>query len=115
VLLLINENVDHAVGMLLAATHDVRHVDQVLGPGVTDPVVEQYCRSQGAILVTGDASFARRLRQRDSQLACLWLHDLVTEERNRVAELLEVIEREAALSGPRFWMEIKSSSYTVER
>lgn len=114
-LFLIDEDVDHSVGDLLGDRHDVRHVNAVVGSGAKDPVVEQYVRAERAILVTADREFARRLRQRDRRLPCLWLHGLVTEERNRVALLLEVIESEATLAGDRFWMEIKTGSFTIER
>ena len=112
---LIDEDVDHSVGNLLAATNAVAHVDEVLVAGAKDRVVEQYARSRGMILITGDRRFAARLRQRDRRWSCLFLHDLYTEERNRVAQLLDVIEREAELAGDRFWMEIRSHSYTIER
>lgn len=112
---LIDEDVDHSVGDLLRDRHEVRHVDNVLGSGVKDPTVEQYVRAQKAVLVTADKAFAQRLRQRDRRLPCLWLRDLVTEERNRVAVLLEVIEREAELAGNRFWMEIRLGSFHVQR
>jgi len=115
VLLLIDEDIDRSVGDLLAGTHDVRYVLDVFGEGTKDPVVEQYMRAEHRLLVTGDKAFAGRLRQRDRRLPCLWLHDLVTEERSRVALLLDVIEREAQLAGDRFWMEIRAGSYLVER
>ena len=114
-LFLMDENVDHAVGVLLAATHDVRHTDQEVGPGQPDPVVERYARAEGCTVVTGDRSFALRLRSEARRLPCLWLHDLVTEERSRVATLLDVIEREWVLTGDRFWMEIRATRFTVER
>jgi len=112
---LIDEDIDHSVGNLLAATHSVSHVDTVLVTGAKDPVVEQYARSRGLILVTGDRRFATRLRQRDKRWSCLFLHDLYTDERNRVAQLLDVIQREAELAGDSFWMEIRPHSFTVER
>lgn len=114
-LFLIDEDVDHSVGALLGDDHEVRYVSVVLGEGTKDPVVEQYVRALGAVLVTADRVFAGRLRQRDRRLPCLFLRDLVTEERNRVAVLREVVEREAALLVERFWMEIRTGSYIVER
>jgi predicted nuclease of predicted toxin-antitoxin system len=115
VIFLVDEDVDHSVGDLLADRHDVRFVVNILGSGAKDPAVEQYVRAQGVVLVTADNGFARRLRQRDRRLPCLWLHDLVTEERNRVAQLLEVIEREAELAGDRLHMEIRLGSFHVQR
>lgn len=112
---LIDEDVDHAVGDFLADRHEVRYVTEAVGEGAKDPVVEQYVRAHDAILITSDGPFAKRLRQRDRRLPCLWLRDLVTEERNRVALLSDVIEREAQLAGARFWMEIRTGSYHVER
>lgn len=112
---LIDEDVDHFVGDLLGDRHDVRFVVDVLGSGAKDPTVEQYVRTQHAILVTADNIFAKRLRQRDRRLPCLWLHDLVTEERNRVGLMLGVIEREGEVAGDRFHMEIRLGSFHVQR
>lgn len=116
---LIDEDVDIAVGGMLADRHEVRYVTQELGSGTKDPAVERYADTQRLVLVTGDRSMANRLHQdhlRDGRrVECLFLKALYDRESARVAALLDVIEAEHAILGPRFWMEIAESYYRVLR
>lgn len=110
-----DEDIDVAVGAYLAdGGHDVRYARRVFGPQTKDANNAAWARSQDAILVTGDVELARSLRQKHTA-ACLHLHDLGTHQLDRVRELLPVIESEATLMGPNFWMWIKRTHYQVER
>ncbi len=102
---------------VLGARHGVRSSVEVFGAGAKDPTIRQYLSTQDdpEVLVTGDNAFAAKCRQLGSRLPCLWLHDLHDQDLVRVTELLEVIEREGELLGPRFFMEIRLASYRVER
>lgn len=111
---LIDEDVDVAVGMFLASTHDVEHVQDVFPPNTKDPVVVRYAQATRRILVTGDRPEANRQRQQH-KVPCLFLHGLYTAEMTRTSELLPVIEAESALLGERFWMEIAPDYYKVTR
>jgi predicted nuclease of predicted toxin-antitoxin system len=115
---LLDENVDRAVGGLIAAEHDVRYVTDSFGSGVSDPAIRSYLRSAlkaGTILVTADRPFAQKCGQEGSRLPCLWLNGLGAQERDRFAELRDVVYREAALAGLRFFMEIRTKSFVVRR
>jgi predicted nuclease of predicted toxin-antitoxin system len=112
---LLDEDIDVAVGAFLSAGgHDVRYARQLFGPQTKDANNAAWARSQGAILVTGDIPLAKSLRQRHTS-ACLHLHDLGTHQLDRVRTLMPVIEAEASLTGPNFWMWIKRTHYLVER
>lgn len=118
---LVDEDVVALVSHYLAKRgHLVELVVDVLGSGTKDPTIRQYQRAQLAagrslVLVTANGEFARRVRQPGSRLPCLWLRDLRALEQPRVEQLIEVIEREHALLGNQFFMEIRESSYTVTR
>jgi predicted nuclease of predicted toxin-antitoxin system len=114
--LLVDEDVLSVLDVF-TARHSVRSSVDVFGSGALDPVIRQYLAAQAEpeILITGDNDFAKRCRQLGSRLPCLWLHDLHDQDLARVTELLEVIEREAELLGPMFFMEIRAGSYHVQR
>lgn len=117
---LVDEDVDIAVGGMLAARgHDVRFVVDVLGSGAKDPIVRRYLRAElrtgVTVLVTADNEFAKRAGQTGSRLPCLWLRDLPAREYDRSLELCDVVEREGAVMGRRFFMEIRGDSYHVRR
>jgi hypothetical protein len=111
---LIDEDVDVAVGRLLASTHDVEYVQDIFPPATKDPVVVRYAEVTKRILVTGDRPEANRQRQ-THKVPCLFLHNLYTLEMPRTSELLAVAEAEFALLGERFWMEIGPDYYKVTR
>ncbi len=111
---LIDEDVDRAVGMLLASTHDVEYVQDVFPPATKDPAVVRYAQVTSRILVTGDKPEANRQRQA-RKVPCLFLHALYTLEMPRTSELLSVIEAEFSLLGDRFWMEVGTDFYKVTR
>lgn len=114
-LFLLDEDIDVAVGAFLSAGgHEVRYARQLFGPQTKDANNSAYARSQGAILVTGDKALARSIRQKRTA-GCLHLHDLGTEQLDRVRTVMLVIESEAAIAGPNFWMWVKKTSYTVQR
>ncbi len=114
-LFLLDEDIDVAVGAYLSAGgHDVKYALQLFGPQTKDANNAAYARSQDAILVTGDKALARSIRQKHTA-ACLHLLDVGTEQLNRIATLLPIIESEAAIAGPNFWMLIKKTNYTVDR
>lgn len=71
--------------------------------------------SDDLILVTADNEFAGRCGQEGSRLPCLLLRDLRDQECERVRLLLDVIEREAAVGGSQFFMEIRAKSCIVKR
>jgi predicted nuclease of predicted toxin-antitoxin system len=115
VLFLLDEDIDVAVGAYLAAGgHEVRYARQLFGPQTKDTNNAAYARSQDAILVTGDKALASSIRQKHTA-ACLHLLDLGTQQLDRVGMLLPIVESEAAIAGPNFWMLIKKTNYTVER
>jgi predicted nuclease of predicted toxin-antitoxin system len=111
---LIDEDVDVAVGALLAPAHDVEYVKDVFPPATKDPVVVRYAQVERRVLVTGDRPESNRQRQQH-KVPCLFLHGLYTLEMARTSELLAVIESEFALLGDRFWMEIATDYYKVTR
>lgn len=113
-LVLIDEDVDVAVGAVLSEGHAVRYVTDVLGPGTPDVDVVAYARAERAVLVTGDRRLAVSLRQ-SKKAACLLLRDLGAQEVDRVTELLAVIEAEYAQLTDRFWMQITVEMYGVSR
>lgn len=47
---LIDEDVDIAVGGMLADDHEVRYVVQDLGPSAKDAMVERYAETEGLVL-----------------------------------------------------------------
>ena len=89
-------------------------VVNVLGPGTPDSDVVAFARAEGAVLVTADKALAGRLRQR-RRAPCLYLRDLRTREKERVAELLRTIEGEYDVLGQQFYMQISASIYLVSR
>ena len=116
---LIDEDVVVLVAGELRPAHEVRFVVDVLGSGSKDPVIRRYLRAMlragDVILVTADNEFAGRCGQEGSRLPCLWLRDLRDQECERVRLLLDVIVREGAIGGSRFFMEIRAKSYIVKR
>lgn len=111
---LIDEDVDASVGRLLATKHQVDFAVDVFGPQTKDRNNVAWARAERRILVTADRALAVPLRG-NRRCACLFLRDLGIEELSRVMELLQVIEQEAQLAGPRFWMQISSELYVVGR
>jgi predicted nuclease of predicted toxin-antitoxin system len=114
-----DEDVDIAVGGMLAVHHEVRYVVQDLGPSAKDSMVERYAESENLVLVTGDRPMANRVRQSlrhgRRRMGCLFLHSLYETEQRRTTELLDVIVTEHARSSDRFWMEIADDYYRVMR
>jgi hypothetical protein len=113
-LVVIDEDVDVAVGAVFAEGHEVRYVTDVLGPGTPDSTVVAYCRAEHAVLVTSDRALATVQRQR-KRTACLYLRDLGTSESARVTALLSTIEAEHAQLGDRFWMQVSQEIFVVAR
>ena len=111
---LVDEDVDVAVGRLLAASHDVVLVTDVFPEETKDPTVVRYAEVERRLLVTGDRPLANRLRQQ-RRVPLLFLHGLYDHEVDRTQELMPVIEAEASLQPDRFWMEIARDYYKVCR
>jgi predicted nuclease of predicted toxin-antitoxin system len=111
---LIDEDIDVAVGRFLAIRHDVVLVTDVFPEETKDPTVVRYAEVDGRLLVTGDRPLANRLRQQ-RRIPLLFLHGLYDREVDRTEELMAVIEAEARLLPDRFWMEIGSDYYKVCR
>lgn len=111
---LLDEDVDVRVGSFLADKHEISLARDVFGVQTQDPTNIAWARAKGAVLVTGDRVLATKLRG-SRQCACLHLKDLTTHELDRVRELRQVIEAEAAIQGDRFWMQIGIDTYFVGR
>jgi hypothetical protein len=114
VLFIMDEDVDQAVGAFLAGTHQVRYAVDIFGTQTQDKLIRHWATKNGAVIVTADNELARSCRQR-RRAPLIHLKDLGTEELVRVAELLSVIEAEAAVQGSTLWLQIGSTQFVVGR
>ncbi len=62
---MIDANVDHAVGELLADRgHDVDFVNRLFAPGTPDDTIDAFARADGWIIVSHDRDFLRKIQQK---------------------------------------------------
>lgn len=123
---LIDECLPRSLGEVFAAAgYEVHVVGALLPGGSPDVSVVAAALDVGAIVVTTDSDFRRMKASAEGQGGRLERADRVyfkrcshVEARARVAELMDVIDREYRLAkqnGRKFFIQITRESYTVYR
>ena len=112
----VDEDVDVKVAAYLDRRgHDVLTVLSIFGEQSSDPENMAWAKTHGRILLTCDWRFVRNKRLSSKRSAVLVLHDLYSLQVERVAALIDDIEREAAIAGDEFFMMIRKRDFMLQR
>jgi TolB-like protein len=99
--IMIDANVDHAVGELLADRgHEVDFVNRLFAPGTPDDTIDTFAKADGWIVVSHDRDFLRKIQQKRfnfsdtaaSGYGRITLSGRESQQLERVRSTMELIE-----------------------